>query len=106
MDWYQFGDVMLNVGAARRLRFNPEATNDQPAPTVVVEFDANDIFTLHGEQASKLWYLYETRETLTRKRPVICSEENIRVNKKLESIRMSSRSTASDDALSIFDFKP
>ena len=104
MDWIQVGDVMVNIGVARRLRFRPHSMKDRPAPTVIVEFDDEDEFTLHGEQAAMLWCLYEMRETTTRERPVVCSEETVNFRNRLQSIRMSTRSPAVDEVIASFGF--
>lgn len=104
MDWIQVGDVMVNIGVARRLRFRPHSMKDRPAPTVIVEFDDDDEFTLHGEQAAILWCLYEMRETGTRDRFVVFSKEAVNFGNRLQSIRMSNRSPAVDEVIASFDF--
>jgi len=104
MDWIQFGDVMVNIEAARRIRFVPEATNSQPAPTVIVEFDEHDSLVIHGDHAAMVWYLCEARKTNTRRMPNFNSEEGRLLNAKFAEIRASFRSPEIDKALSIFDF--
>lgn len=104
MDWIQDGDVMVNISAARRLCFKTHSMKGRPAPTVIIEFDDGDEFTVHGEQAAMLWCYYEMRMTGTRDRPVVCSEETVNFRNRLQSIRMSSRSPKVDSVIDGFGF--
>lgn len=96
MQWIQRGDEMINLNAARRLKFTPHGVGGDPGPTVFVEFDDEDTAKIHGPAAEKLWYLMECTETKTRRGPIAGEPGWRELREKLWNTDVSSRSPSSD----------
>lgn len=66
MKWIQRGDEMINLDAARRIRFLPHGVGGEPGPTLIVDLGDSDDVRISGAAAARLWFDMEQNETHTR----------------------------------------